>query len=150
MNCYVSGLLGLGMVMASLSTMTISKRESNKFKKVLSPKLKLIYDRISSERKKNYLHGLILGLIIATIIFKFKFLKISNKYHQMSTYLAITLVVTIFYYTLSPKSDYMLKHLKTPTENKAWLQIYKVMKNRYIVGFILGSLSSLPFSYVLC
>jgi hypothetical protein len=148
MNCYLSGILGLGMIMASLSTMSISAKESKIFKNVLNPTLKKTYDKISLERKRNYLYGLILGLIVSKIAIGF--INITNKYHRMNICLAITLIITISYYSLIPKSDYMLKHLRTSKENKAWLKIYSVMKQRYILGFILGSLSSVPISYIFC
>lgn len=40
-----------------------------------------------------------------------------------------------------PKSDYMLNYLKTPEENKKWLDVYKTMKFRYFYGFIIGNFS---------
>ena len=49
-----------------------------------------------------------------------------------------------------PKSDYMLNHLTTQEENKAWLEVYKQMQQKYLIGFILGSLSAIPLSLILC
>jgi hypothetical protein len=49
-----------------------------------------------------------------------------------------------------PKSDYMLNHLKTPEENRKWLQVYNTMKNRYYLGFLLGILAAIPLANVLC
>ena len=45
------------------------------------------------------------------------------------------------YYTLSPKSDYMLNHLTTSKQNKAWLEMYKHMKFKYHSGFLFGILT---------
>jgi len=49
-----------------------------------------------------------------------------------------------------PKSDYMLNHLKTQEQNKAWLEVYKEMQQKYIKGFLLGCLSAIPISLILC
>ena len=49
-----------------------------------------------------------------------------------------------------PKSDYMLKHLKTPEQNKAWLDVYLLFKQRHIAGFLLGALAAIPVSLALC
>lgn len=148
MNCYTSGIIGLGFLIASYSTMSVSVAEKQLFKKKLSPSLIKIYDEITSERRNQYIQGLILGLIISYIFLIFG--KTNNKYHNLVFSLAITVATSVIYYFLTPKSDYMLNHLKTHKHNKAWLKIYSVMKKRYLLGFLLGSFSSLPISYVFC
>jgi len=40
--------------------------------------------------------------------------------------------------------------LKTEEENKAWLSVYKTMKYRYLIGFVLGALAAIPFATALC
>jgi cytochrome bd-type quinol oxidase subunit 1 len=49
-----------------------------------------------------------------------------------------------------PKSDYMLRHLSTKEQQETWLDIYKTMKERYMIGFLLGVISSIPASFALC
>lgn len=49
-----------------------------------------------------------------------------------------------------PKSDYILNHVTNNQESKAWLNTYLNMKNRYTMGFILGSLASVPLAYSFC
>jgi len=66
------------------------------------------------------------------------------------TFFAVTLIVAIVYYQLMPKSDYMLNHLKTPEQTKAWLDVYLTMKHRHIGGFLLGALAAVPVSLALC
>jgi hypothetical protein len=74
----------------------------------------------------------------------------TKTFHRISLFLAITIPISVIYYLLMPKSDWMLNHLKTPEQNKAWLEVYKTMKYRYLIGFILGSLSAIPIAYSLC
>jgi hypothetical protein len=148
MNCYLSGIIGIGMLFASYSTMSISKREKNRLMDIFPPELDNIYIKISNERRNIYFQGLILGIIIS--YFVITLLKIKNLYHKVTFFLAITLSISVLYYFLIPKSDYMLNHLTTEEENKAWLEVYINMQQKYITGFLLGSLSAIPLSFILC
>ncbi len=148
MNCYLSGIIGLGMLAASYSTMTISKIEKNRLMDIFPPELDDIYIKISNERRNIYLQGLILGIIISYFILKL--LNIKILYHKVTFFLAITLSVSVLYYFLIPKSDYMLNHLTTQEQNKAWLEVYKNMQHKYVTGFLLGSFSAIPISLIFC
>lgn len=148
MNCYSSGLLGLGLLAATFSTMSVTEEQHNKLKNELSPELDLIYDNIASERRNLYIQGLLIGLTIS--YFLSKIFRMNNLFHRLTFFIGITISISVLYYFIMPKSDYMLNHLKTPAQNKAWLEIYKTMKNRYVIGFLIGSLSAIPISYALC
>lgn len=148
MNCIFSGIVGLGLLGGSLMTMTVSKEEHLRLKATLSEELDLIYTNIAIERRNLYVQGLVLGLVLAALVcWKFK---IGNKFHKVSLMTAITLFVAFSYYSLMPKSDYMLNHLKTEEQNKAWLSIYKTMKERYMMGIVGGALAAVPLSYAMC
>jgi hypothetical protein len=148
MNCYASGVIGLGMLFASYSTMSISKKEKNKLLEILPPNLDKIYINISNERRKIYFQGLIIGFIISYL--SLLLFTPTNTYHKVTLFLAITLLVSVLYYFLTPKSDYMLNHLQTQEENQAWLEVYKNMQQKYINGFLFGCLSAIPLSFILC
>ena len=51
---------------------------------------------------------------------------------------ATTFLTNYFYYMLSPKSDWMLNHMKKQDEVNAWLQMYKSMQYNYHMGMALG------------
>jgi hypothetical protein len=148
MNCYVSGMLGLGMLFASYSTMSISDQEKNKLLDLFPPNLDKIYIKITNERRNIYFQGLILGIVVAFLLLTL--LTITNTYHKVTFFLAVALPISVIYYFFIPKSDYMLNHLTTQEENKAWLEVYKQMQQKYLIGFLLGSLSAIPISLILC
>lgn len=148
MNCIVSGIVGLGLLGGSVLTMTVSEEEHLRLKATLSDDLDALYTKIAIERRNLYFQGLVLGLVLATAL-AWK-IKISNKFHKVSFMVAIILMVAFSYYSLMPKSDYMLNHLKTSEQNKAWLEIYKTMKQRYMMGVIGGALAAIPLSYAMC
>lgn len=148
MNCYTSSIIGLGMLGATYSTMSVTKEQKEKLKKTLSPELQERYEKIVAERRDHYFQGLVIGLIVS--YFMLRLLNITNIFHRVTFFLAITIPTSVLYYSLMPKSDYMLNHLKTPEQNKAWLEVYNTMKHSYLYGFAFGSLSAIPLAFVLC
>lgn len=148
MNCFVSGLVGIGLLGGSILTMTVSKEEHVRLKKTLSKELDQIYTNIAIERRNLYLQGLLLGLLLASLL-TWR-LKTPNKFYRVAFMTSVTMITAFSYYSLMPKSDYMLNHLKTPEQTKAWFEIYKTMKQRYMFGVIGGVLAAIPLSYSLC
>ena len=148
MNCIAAGVLGVAMLGASVSTMSVSEEQHNMLRKTFSDELDEIYGNIVIERRNHYVQGLLLGALIA--YFVLLLVKVSNRFHKMSIFITITLMTGVVYYFLMPKSDYMLNHLKTPEQNKAWLEVYKTMKQRYFLGFVLGALAAVPLAYAMC
>jgi len=149
MNCLLSGLIGTGLLGASISTMLVTKEQTDQLRKVLSPELASKYDTIVKERTSHYIQGLLIGMVVAYFILLYV-MKTTNRFYRISLFFGITLFTTALYYLLMPKSDYMLNHLKTEEENKAWLSVYKTMKYRYLIGFVLGALAAIPFATALC
>jgi hypothetical protein len=48
---------------------------------------------------------------------------------------------------LSPKSDWMLNHVNSPEQTKAWLQMYRAMSYNYHMGLALGILAVGVFAF---
>lgn len=147
-SCLITGIFGIGMLCAAFSCMSISEEQRYILRKKLSPELDDIHSRIVIERRNLYFQGILIGLLLSYILLKIY--KTFNTFHRVSFVMAITTLTSVIYYFLMPKSDYMLKHLKTPAENKAWLDIYTFMKQRYFLGFLFGSLAAIPLSYSMC
>ncbi len=149
MNCYTSAVLGLAMLGASFLTLTSNEEQHYKLKLSFpSSNLDKIYTGIVIERRNIFIQGLILGLVIS--YFTSNLFEQKNNFHKITFFLAVTLMVSVVYYFLIPKSDYMLNYLKTEEEIKAWLEIYKYMKLKYFLGFLFGFLSAIPIAYSLC
>jgi uncharacterized membrane protein YkgB len=111
------------------------------YKSSLSSDLQKRYEKISSERANISYQGYGLGLIISLgIIFynlKIKRSKMGNA-ALVCTVVATAFVTNYFYYILSPKSDWMLKHMSNQEEIKAWLLMYREMQFNYHLGLVLG------------
>ena len=151
MKCISFCLIGSALLGSSLVSMATSKTSGNfkKFNDSLldDEKLKKIYEDIHKERLTIYIQGLILGTLLAIVATqKSGFTKNINT----CLFVSIALGVNWMFYLLYPKSTYMLEHLKTPKQTKAWLAIYKEMKLRCLIGLILGALGNILLGFGMC
>ncbi len=148
MSCIAAGAVGIGLLAASAFTMTTSDEEKHHIRTVLSAELAKKYDAIVIERRNLYFQGLILGMILAYGVLLT--MKQARQFYKTSAFMAVSLMTAVVYYVLIPKSDYMLNHLKTEEQNKAWLKVYTTMRQRYFLGFLFGIIAGIPLSYALC
>lgn len=138
-TCSIAAVFLLAMIYFDIST--LNSEVVKKYKESLPSDLQVIHDMIAKERLSISMAGYSLGLILSIIII---FLNTTVKRNLLGTKSLVCIVVTTsfltnyFYYTLSPKSDWMLNHLKTPEQNKAWLEMYRTMKYNYHLGFVFG------------
>ena len=51
-----------------------------------------------------------------------------SMFHKLAVFTAITLLICVVYYSVMPKSDYMLNHLKTEEQIQEWFDVYLTMK----------------------
>jgi hypothetical protein len=148
MSCYLSGAFGLAMLGASFYTMTVSRKQHDELTKLFSEDLVNKYEKIVKERSYHYIQGIVIGIVASYLILQR--MNIANTFHRNSIFFGISLTVGVVYYMLMPKSDFMLNHLRTDEQKKAWVNVYQTMKQRYFFGFVLGALASIPFSNILC
>ena len=150
MDCYFFGIAGLALLAASVSTMTVSEEQHNLLRAVFSPELDKRYEAIIAERRNHYMIGLALGLVLSFALVGRTGILRMNRFTRIGFFFTITLTTAVVFYMLAPKSDYMLNHLRTPEENRKWLAVYKTMKQRYFVGFLLGALVAIPVAGIVC
>jgi hypothetical protein len=150
MNCTISAIAGVGLLGAAAYTSMVPKEDVNRLRDMVSGDAALAYEKISKERATLYIVGLLIGLGVAYLVVFLYGGRISNRFHRATTFTAITLFTGVTFYTVYPKSDYMLNHIKNDKEAKAWMEVYKTMKMRYIVGFFLGALAAVPLANAFC
>ena len=137
MTCLNYCVLGAAFLGSIILTMMASKRSGNfvNFRKLLNQRQLQIYDGITRERMSIYIQGLILGILLAVLITFNSSLKGMSK---LCVFVVIALGTNYLFYSLHPKSTYMLLHLTSQQQNEAWLNIYKEMKLRSMLGLLLG------------
>jgi len=107
----------------------------------LPEELKTTYESIVEERTRIYYTGYIIGFLLSLVFIlyttRIQHAKMSTGSMVCST-VAIAFLTNYFYYILSPKKTYMLDHVKTPEQTKAWLEMYKGMQYYYRAGLAIG------------
>jgi len=147
-SCGVSAVFLIGMIYMNYAT--YNSEIIVKYQAQLPEKLQCTYRNIVDERTRIYYFGYFLGLLLSLLII---FYNVQIKKDRLSPFSLVAMVVAIsfvtnyFYYTLSPKSDWMLNHITTPEQNKAWLGMYRGMQVYYHTGLVLGIVAVGVFAY---
>jgi prolipoprotein diacylglyceryltransferase len=122
---------------------TAKSQTIQKYEQQLPEDLKEIYYKIQKERQSIYYYGYALGFILSLIIIIYNYQKSKpnqklSTSHMVCIVVATSFITNYFYYMLSPKTTWMLDHVKTPEQTKAWLNMYKAMQKYYHTGLVLG------------
>ena len=152
MACPVSFFISVIFLIGMIYFYYITDKNSivQTYKKQLPTDLQKRYEKITAERMKISIHGYILGFILSLFII---FYNIKIKHNKLNTLSLVSIVVATsfltnyFYYTISPKSDWMLNHTNSPEQVKAWLQMYKAMSLNYHIGLALGIIAVGVFAF---
>jgi uncharacterized protein YacL len=120
---------------------TNNSKVISKYKAQLPIDLQKMYEKISKERMHISLYGYGLGLILSLLIIFYNLKLKKNKLNTIPLVcivMATCFLTNYFYYILSPKSDWMLNHIKSEEQIKAWLIMYREMQVNYHIGLVLG------------
>jgi hypothetical protein len=157
MVCATSCAIAFIFIVANIYCCAFSHRSGGviqEFVAKLSPDNQRRYAVITRERQGIYFMGLFLGFILSMIL-----LVCCRKYFAggrggntgvLCMVAAVSFSVNYFYYILSPKSDWMVLHLKSGEETQAWLKVYRTMQFNYHAGLVLGILAVVAFGNALC
>ncbi len=99
---------------------------------VLDDKQREIYFKIKQERLKHFYTGLGAGGFLGLFVILSK-INITSKYCLAGIILLFT--TSIVYYIL-PKSDYMVRHLKSEEQKMAWMTVHRNFIKKKIAGFV--------------
>lgn len=143
MPCSSTCMISLALIIAMIyfQNATVKSKIVQEYNKQLPSNLQNLYKKISSERMRLNYYGYSLGLILSLIIILYNY---SLKRNKLTTTSLVCLVIVVsfftnyLYYMLSPKSTYMLDHINSPEQTKAWLTMYREMQHNYHFGFIVG------------
>lgn len=141
MVCITNCMIATGFITSSLvlAFSTDKNKINDDLVNSLTDQQKETYSKIVNERKQLYIEGYVLGLIISLIVIMLNNnKKVMNNTTTICTVVMISGFTNYFYYTLMPKSDYMLLHLHCKEQREKWLAMYKHMKSRCHIGFIIG------------
>ena len=143
MPCSATCLVATALIIAMIyfQNATTKSKIVKEYKKQLPSNLQNLYEKISGERMRLNYYGYILGLVLSLIIIWYNY---SLKHNKLTNTSLVCLVIVVsfftnyFYYILSPKTTYMLQHINSPEQTKAWLVMYREMQYNYHFGFVIG------------
>ena len=142
-SCFGATAFGIGSLMCMFKDDT----PFAKFFNTLDNTQKKRFIAIKKERLMIWLKSTILAVIVS--ILGYTQFKNDNKLINTCQMLFVYFVVQYLVYSLYPKSDWMLHHINDKKQNKAWLEMYSYMKNRWHLGLVLGLISYGFLSYSL-
>ena len=99
---------------------------------ILDDEQKNTYHKIKKERLNHFNTGLGIGSFIGLAIILSN-IQVTSKYCLAGIILLFT--TSIVYYVL-PKSDYMVRHLKTEKQKMAWMTVHRNFIKKKIAGFV--------------
>ena len=145
MPCSITCMVAVALIISMIyfQNATSKSKIIKEYKKQLPSNLQNLYEKITTERLRLNYYGYILGLILSLIIILYNYKLTSNK-NKLTTISLVCLVIVVsfftnyFYYILSEKSTYMLDHINSPEQTKAWLLMYKEMQYNYHFGMVVG------------
>jgi uncharacterized membrane protein YkgB len=133
--------VALIIAMIYFQNATSKSKIVQEYKKQLPSNLQNLYEKITAERLRLNYYGYTLGLILSLIIILYNYTSKRNKLTNTSLVclvIVVSFLTNYFYYILSPKSTYMLDHINSPEQTKAWLTMYREMQYNYHLGFVIG------------
>ena len=143
MPCSITCMVAVALIIAMIYFQNATSKSIivKEYKKQLPSNLQNLYEKIASERMRINYYGYGLGLILSLIIILYNYSFKKNKL-TITSLVCLVIVVSFFtnyfYYILSPKSNYMLNHINSPEQTKAWLTMYKEMQYNYHFGMVIG------------
>ncbi len=147
-SCAISIVFIIGMI---YMTNAMSNNDTmKKYKKQLPDELQTIYKEIVDERTRIYYTGYGLGFLIAVLFILYNTLIMNKTFSTMSMVCISTtsaFITNYFYYVLTPKKTYMLEHIDTPEQTKAWMKMYRNMQYHYHMGLFIGLIAVGIFAY---
>jgi hypothetical protein len=149
--CNSTCALAVVLLMGSISTFLFKKKDIfSNFKDSLTNEQKELYEKLSEERRAIYKRGMLYGVILSVLLIIYEYKNRKNNVNKGCRVIAITLATSYLTYILSEKSDYMILHLDKREQREQWLEIYKVMQKNYNMGLLLGIITFLVASQIIC
>ena len=146
MKCKLSCMMAMAFTMGSLYITLRDKSIHYKFYKILDKKQRKIYLNIKYDRMKIASKASMLGIALS-LVYKFFIKRDFNPFTSSCIYSLIYSVTQYLVYSLHPKKDWMIKHLKGEKQVNAWLKNYKIMKFRWHYGLLMGIVGYGMFCY---
>ena len=146
-NCCDLWCLIATALFASMLYMMLNPRKSdiiNTFQSQLTPEQNAIYVEIVNERMRIYLISITVALILGFLYLQFNN---NRSVSRVCVFTVLVLFASNMLYLIAPKSKYMVTYLTTEVQRNAWLDVYKEMQYRKVIGILLGIIAYVLLAY---
>lgn len=153
MTCSISCSLATIFIIAMIYMNNAVQNSSfvQNYKKRLPYPLQELHTKISNERLTISYTGYTLGFILSIIIIYMNSRQAAKDrmslMNMICTVVATCFLTNYFYYILTPKTDWMLNHIKSPAQTKLWLEMYRHMQVYYHSGLVFGIVAVALIAY---
>ena len=147
-TCFFAAVIVVGMVLFTIFSSQDPVIQG--YASELSPELKPIYENIVKERRGIFFTGYLIGIVVAIlfVVFSVNVLKVKFRVSWLiCSIVVISFIVNHLYYTLSPKTDYLVNHLKNEHDRVLWAKMYRHMQVYFHLSFVIGLLGVGVFGY---
>jgi hypothetical protein len=147
-TCFLAAVILVAMII--MAVMVSYDPFIKLYRNQLPDDAKSSYDSIVKERSSIYFTGYMIGFVLSVFLIIFNIRVLKHKI-PISAMVCLTVVVSTvinyFYYTLSPKSMFLVSLLKTNEQKENWVKVYKSMQYYYHISFLLGAVAVGVFTY---
>lgn len=139
-TCYPICAIAAGLVGSQIPFLWKTKQDlvTHEFVATLDDNQRAIYQTIVEERFRIFMVGSLLGILLGIAYLWYAMRMKLHVGMRVCVALVIFLGVPYMYYSLAPKSQWMLNHLNDQKQVNEWLDVYRFMKWRCHIGFLLG------------
>ena len=154
-ECKISFCLSIVFFVSMIYFSVWKNKENNSvaqtFQETLLPSQKQIYEMIKKERRNIYIQGYVLGFVISLgIVYLYRNTQCMTRFSVLCMVFSVSFMVNYFYYILSPKTTYMVEHLRTQEQRRWWVRVYRQMQYNYHLGFVFGIAALVLFTNGIC
>lgn len=134
---FAAGFIGVSLYYYWRKSSVSEKMEY--LERVLDDDLMNKYNQICAERRNIFIFSTIVGIILALVYARYH-IKHKDYSHWCNVCYTIIIVkvVSIILYMVTPKSQYLMDHIKTAEQGQAWNEVYKEMRYNMIYGYMIG------------
>lgn len=119
------------LLVAFVTPNLLCHSKEDAFQKSLDDTQNEMYKKIVKERKKIALHSIGIGIIVASVSAFILTKLFDDKLFIYAATVSIFLFVMQKVYFLTPKSNYIVKHLKNTEQTNLWMDQYRSMQICY-------------------
>lgn len=140
-NCVLALVMGTSFVISMISGMSVKNKLN------LDPQQLETYNEIVQMRLNIFFIALASSILISGIVIS---QLNADKKNKLCIFIVLSIIIINVVYIAIPKKKWIIKDIDlTQEQRKTWIEIYKEMRLKKLVGLIVGCILYLKFGFSL-